>query len=429
MNNYPNKRKINDRVDIINHSLYRLPALTLFIPAISCVLAAEPACEKTIIFPREGNTVCRIPSIIVSKNGTLMAFADRRKGSRTDWGHDTDIVLRRSIDDGKTWLPRQTIITEEGVNFHGGPALVDRQTGRIFKFLRKRPASFKDRISFYFALFHETSTWKEWGMGSYVTSSDDNGVTWSTPHRVEIEYSNKDEFVNVGNGSHGIQLMDGTLVIQGYCLSTKKTTDKARNSTRSVLLTSNDHGLTWNRGAEWPAKYAPMEYVLVDTEENGFYINQRTQDAKRRVLRLKDINEKNLRSSLDQTLPEPTCHAGLIRLSSSRYDDQSRILFVNPGIPNFQKGFNLKTRQKLTVRLSYDEAKTWPVSRVLEEGKAGYSDLAVLENGTIFCMYEEGEARFDENIAVAQFNLEWVTEYEDSHDCSTSVAANKTPAY
>ena len=407
----------------ISGHIDRFSISLLLMITTSCLFAAEPICEKTTLFPREGNTVCRIPSIVVSKNGNLLAFADRRKGSNKDWGHDTDIVLRRSIDGGITWLPTQTIMTQEGINFHGGPALADLHTGRMFKFFRKRPASFKDRVSFYFALFHETATWKEWGMGSYVICSDDDGVTWSKPSRLEVEHSNEDEIVNVGNGNHGIQLNDGTLVIQGYRLSTKASSGKTGNLTHSVLLLSQDHGITWSRGAEWPAKYAPMEYVLIDAEENGFYINQRTQDPQRKILRLQSIKETDQTPHLDPALPEPTCHAGLIRLSSSSNDDRSRILFVNPGIANFRGGFNPTTRRQLTIRLSYDEAKTWPVSKVLEEGKAGYSDLAMLENGTIFCLYEEGKARFDENIAVAQFNLEWVTEHEDSLDDRTSVAA------
>jgi sialidase-1 len=71
------------------------------------------------------------------------------------------------------------------------------------------------------------------------------------------------------------------------------------------------------------------------------------------------------------------------------------------------------------VKLSYDEGKTWPVSRVLEPGFSGYSDLAVGPDGTIYCLYERGSTDgkdiFATNyLTVARFNLEWLTEGKDS---------------
>ena len=69
---------------------------------------------------------------------------------------------------------------------------------------------------------------------------------------------------------------------------------------------------------------------------------------------------------------------------------------------------------KLTVRLSYDEGKTWPVSKLLYEGKSAYSCLAVLPDGTIACLYERGEGRYSENLYFARFTLDWLTDGADS---------------
>lgn len=106
---------------------------------------AQDSPVKTVVFPKDGRTVHRIPSIVVSTDGTILAFADRRVGSRSDWGHRTDIVLRRSTDNGETWQPVQTLFGQDSVCAHGGPTLVDRQAGRVFKFFRKNPAESKTR--------------------------------------------------------------------------------------------------------------------------------------------------------------------------------------------------------------------------------------------------------------------------------------------
>ena len=68
----------------------------------------------------------------------------------------------------------------------------------------------------------------------------------------------------------------------------------------------------------------------------------------------------------------------------------------------------------MTVRLSYDDGKTWPVSRLLHEGPSAYSALAVLQDGTIACLYERGEKRIYESIRLARFSLGWLTEGKDT---------------
>jgi sialidase-1 len=92
--------------------------------------------------------------------------------------------------------------------------------------------------------------------------------------------------------------------------------------------------------------------------------------------------------------------------------DRSRIVFAHPHNPGGRE------RRNLTVKLSYDEAVTWPVARTLEPGLAGYSDLAVGPDGTIYCFYErgglEGSAFKTKFLTVARFNLEWLTDGKDA---------------
>ena len=88
----------------------------------------------------------------------------------------------------------------------------------------------------------------------------------------------------------------------------------------------------------------------------------------------------------------------LARLSSS----PSRILFVGPA--------NSTVRATLTIRLSYDEGLTWPVSRVLDSGLSAYSDLAVLgdQGSNVAVVFENGEETFADRISVAIVSLQWL---------------------
>jgi sialidase-1 len=68
----------------------------------------------------------------------------------------------------------------------------------------------------------------------------------------------------------------------------------------------------------------------------------------------------------------------------------------------------------VTVRLSYDDGKTWPISKLLHEGPSAYSNLAVLSDGSIACLYERGAQQPYETITFARFTLDWLTDGKDT---------------
>ena len=103
----------------------------------------------------------------------------------------------------------------------------------------------------------------------------------------------------------------------------------------------------------------------------------------------------------DSILVEPICQASIRRYSWPSNNQKSIILFSNPASPT--------GRIKMTVRVSFDEAETWSVQKTLHEGPSAYSDLAVLSDNTIACLYESGEKHPYENIVFARFNLDWLS--------------------
>ena len=110
----------------------------------------------------------------------------------------------------------------------------------------------------------------------------------------------------------------------------------------------------------------------------------------------------------DEALFEPVCCGSLIRISSS----PSMLLFVNPDSSDrkpTRTGKASYPRENLSAKLTFDEGTTWPVSRVIDPGVAGYSDLAEAADGTIYCLYEGG-GRMARNkfVSIVHFDSAWI---------------------
>ena len=87
--------------------------------------------------------------------------------------------------------------------------------------------------------------------------------------------------------------------------------------------------------------------------------------------------------------------------------NERELLFLNPAV-HHAGGFNLWSRRNLTLRLSKDDGKTWFTSRMLNEGLAGYSDIAVKKNGQILCVFENGKKDYCEKISIACLERSWL---------------------
>jgi sialidase-1 len=118
-----------------------------------------------------------------------------------------------------------------------------------------------------------------------------------------------------------------------------------------------------------------------------------------------DEGDSFTRFTWDETLVEPICQASLARLSIADLQERNRVLFANPASA---------TRERMTIRLSYDECHTWPVAKVLHAGPSAYSDLAVLPDGAICCLYERGVQHAYETLTLARFDLDWLTNGADA---------------
>jgi sialidase-1 len=128
--------------------------------------------ERTTVFTSglDGYHTYRIPSVIRTKSGALLAFAEGRKNGGGDSG-DIDLLLRRSADDGKTFAPQQ-MVWDDADNCCGNPCpVVDQKTGRIALLMTHNLGADTEKT---IKLRTAKSTRTVW-----ISSSDDDGVTWS----------------------------------------------------------------------------------------------------------------------------------------------------------------------------------------------------------------------------------------------------------
>jgi sialidase-1 len=248
----------------------------------------------------------------------------------------------------------------------------------------------------------------------WLTSSCDEGRTWAEP--VEISGTVKSpEWAWYATGpGHGIQLTSGRLVIPcDHSLLIQSPGGEI--AYHSHIIFSDDHGQTWQIGGSAPE--GTNESTVVETMDGLLYLNARNAP---RYQYQPDGSVSTQRAALyraaawsedggisfphyghNQALIEPICHASVCRLTDHLRHDRDRVIFSNPAS---------QARENLTVRLSYDECRTWPVSRVLHPGGAQYSDLCVTGGLTICCLYERSEDHKQDTIIFAQFDLAWLEE-------------------
>ena len=396
-------------------------ALALFVAAL---LAAEPRLDKSDLFEAGvgGHKLYRIPGLVVTAKGTVLAYCEARKHTGLDWD-DIEILLRRSTDGGQTWSEPRTLPRPDGP-FERNPEAVAKKLAKEGEITFNNPVAVADRdgaVHFLYCV--------DYGRCFYLRS-DDNGVTFGKPAEITptFESFRKDFDCHVfGTGpAHGIELKNGRLVVPVW-LSTGAGGNAHRPSVVATI-TSDDGGKTWRRGDivanETDPLTNPNETVVAQLSDGRVMLNMRSESKQNRraVSYSLDGATQWTRPVFDEALKEPICMASLCRLSEKGMQDRDRLLFANPD--NLERNGKegapgaMADRKNLTVKLSYDEGKTWPVARVLEPGTSGYSDLAVGPDGTIYCLYERGSTDGKDHFAtkaltLARFNLEWLSQGKD----------------
>jgi sialidase-1 len=248
---------------------------------------------------------------------------------------------------------------------------------------------------------------------AYHMVSDDDGLTWSRPVDITPTFEAfRDAYAwticAVGPG-HGIQHSSGRLIATIWLsLGTR-----FHLPNRAGAIYSDDHGATWHAGGLLPEEPPNTnEATAVELADGRVMLNVRCHSERHR--RLVTVSPDG-RGDWDEprfsdSLVDPICHASICRY------DRETLIFSNPDaltrdLPGCWEP--VCDRRNLTVRASKDDGVSWPLKRVLEPGPAGYSDLAVLPDKTILCVYEDGmQDRMADTarLTIARFGMDWLAE-------------------
>lgn len=365
--------------------------------------------EKTNLFDarKEGYHNYRVPGILCSPKGVILATAEARRGGGGDWDSN-DILLRRSLDHGATWEARQVVV--DHARYGAGPVsnfvmISDTQTSEIH-------ALYCHRYERIFAMH-----------------SGDDGATFSEPVEItEMLLPFRDQYpwrVLATGPGHGIQLRNGRLIVPVWMSDGSGSefgpAHLGHRPSEVATIYSDDHGATWSCGEIFVHTDErirnPSETLAVELSNGRVLCNIRSEATEnRRLIATSPDGASNWTTPhFDEALLEPVCMASLLRLNQHSADGSAIFLFANPD--NLENeltpgGGNLRhDRKRVTVKLSTDECQSWRISRILEAGPSGYSDLAEATDGTILCIYENGmlDRMTDTRaLTVARFDLDWL---------------------
>ncbi|MBS4206032.1 sialidase family protein [Lederbergia citrea] len=438
---------------------------------------------QAIFYPNyAASKAYRIPSMITTRKGTIIAGIDARIVDQTDNPNKIDMTIRRSEDNGKTWGEAQKLVAYAGEGLDGAAAidsalLEDEETGTIFMLYMHTPGGIGllasepgvgfdvdgrrnlfDKDGNVYILAEDGQVYDSKGgktaytvndkgyvfkdgetLGNIyfkkdvdpneslleartsflqIIQSDDDGLTWSKPR--ELNPLVKEEWMRfIGSGPGcGIQMKHGDKA--GRLIFPIYFSNEAGHLSCACMY-SDDHGETWHRG-ESPndgreldgetlsaksisnvKQYLTESQVIeLPTGELRYYLRNHYGLQRTAVTTSSDGGETWGEVTFDETLIDPICQSSVV-LYPDLGDGKVRVLFSNPA--------DEKIRVKGTVRLSEDGGKTWPYSKVIDDGFYGYSCLTVLKNGEIGVLYERVYDYDDWNqldIRFGTFTLEWL---------------------
>lgn len=368
----------------------------LGLAAIACLLAIPCKAEETalslidvFVGGKEGYPAYRIPSVITSQRGVLLAFAEGRSALRDH--AENDIVLKRSFDGGAHWGSLQ-LVAEDGANALNNPtAVAVRRGNRIILIYQRYAQKFGE---------HNAEPGYD---GSHIcrtfsTTSDDDGANWATPIEITRQVKRPEKVTSTASGpGRGIELERGRFA--GRILIPFN--QGPYGSWKVYAAFSDDVGRSWRYGETAPegANGYANEVQFAEMSDGSVVLNARNErgDKFRKIAFSHDGGETWSPTQFDPTLIDPHCQGSLLRLQVNQDPLREVFLFSNPA--------SQSARTNGTVRLSRDEGKSWPVARVIYPGSFAYSCLTTLPTGSVGCLFERDGTK---KISFTSFTIDWV---------------------
>jgi sialidase-1 len=361
------------------------------IPESSKVLppvAVNPSSQFTHIYKTgaEGYSCFRIPSIIKTKTGTLLAFAEGRKDDCSDEGN-IDMVVKRSTDNGKTWSAL-SVVWSDGNNTCGNPApVVDQNTGKIHLLMTWNFGT--DNISTINAGTSRDTR------RVFRTASVDDGMTWETVKEITATTKQPNWGWYATGPCHGLQITKGNYKGRLVIPCDNIETGTGRKGYSHVVY-SDDAGETWKLGGVTPSiSLNPNESTVAELADGKLLLNMRVSNNNN--FRMQSTSgDGGLTWSTPVSVPslvDPVCQGSL---TAATIGNQHLVFFSNPSSIN---------RENMTIKSSADNGTTWNKQYTVFTGLSGYSDLALLSDTQIGILYEAGTNKYWDGIAYKTINI------------------------
>lgn len=344
----------------------------------------------TIVFrtgdDRESGFGYRIPALVVTKAGTLLAFCERRVGLHDH--AENDIVLRRSVDGGATWEDLQLIADEQADSLND-PCVVALDTGRILLRYTRFPRGVHARRTEH-TVMAEPGYDGPKNVRLYLTHSDDDGRTWSPPRDV-TRMMRRADAISVGSPGVAVQLTQGRqrgrIVFPNY--EVYRLSERERTKANSVSL-SDDGGATWRLSAtidEGGLDGYGDEAQLVELGDGRLLLSARNepQGPYRKLSMSRDGGDTWTPHRLATDLLTPPCMSSIIRYTGPPGAEVDLLLHSLP--------YAADSRRNGTIMISRDQGQTWTPGKIIAPQGFAYSCLAQLPGGDVGCLFETGRYR------------------------------------
>jgi sialidase-1 len=376
----------------MNNNQFKLQIFTtlIFILMINPELTLAQTVSKVLWQQGTGKyNNYRIPSIMATQQGTLLAFCEGREAGDTG---DIDILLKRSEDNGKTWS-EEMVVWDDGLNTCGNPCpVVDEETGRIWLFLTWNNGKDHERD-----IINKRSQDTRW---PYLCYSDDDGKTWSEPEKIPGLKNASWGWYATGPGI-GIQLKRGHYKGRLVIPANHSYDDPEGNIHNgpygfgSHVLFSEDNGETWKMSE--PIRPGCNESQVAELSDGTLVMNMRSYNNQysRAVAFSKDGGKSWSEIEHDFQLVESKCQASL--LNFGEYKKENLYLFSNPAVP--------VGRTAMTIKTSFDNCDSWSNSKLVYAGPSAYSCLVKLPNDKVGLFFEVGEKRPYEKMVFVSFKI------------------------
>ena len=362
---------------------------------------------------QDGVDTYRIPGLVTTNAGTLVAVYDIRYNNSKDLQEDIDIGMSRSTDGGRTWEPMRVIMDmgeygglPQNLNGTGDPSILyDHTTNTLWVAALWMSGSAPDKMLWWAS--QPGMTPQETGQFILVKSTDD-GLTWSEPINITGQIKDPAWQLLLQGPGRGITLADGTLVFPAQFKADVgvKALDGGQYTCHSTLVYSRDGGVSWQIGTG--AKSNTTEAQVVQLSDGTLMLNMRDDRNRadkgetngRAVAVTADLGKSwTIHPSSNSALPEPNCMASLIAADVKTGSAGKRVLF-------FSNPADKSSRIKMTVRMSADDGMTWPAANAIEiyapQGY-GYSCLTMVDEEHVGILYEGTKELYFQKIPVGDF--------------------------